>query len=179
MDDFIIIGITAPEFFEGEAESIQQILAKDKARFIHVRKPGASLLNFEKLITKISPEFHPRLKIHDHHELIYKYNLGGVHLNSRNPILPKGANSVSKSIHSLDEIDSLSQFDYGFLSPVFDSISKTGYKAAFNLKKIPEFITGKNVIALGGVTPDKIQLLKSLGFRGGAMLGYFFPQAIN
>ncbi|GAA6529534.1 hypothetical protein LPYR103PRE_15070 [Segatella asaccharophila] len=65
--------------------------------------------------------------------------------------------------------------DYVFLSPVFDSISKSGYCSAFPLSALKqaqeEGIIDRKVIALGGVTYDKLPLLESLSFGGGAMLG--------
>ena len=48
-----------------------------------------------------------------------------------------------------------------------------------DLEKISSFIRGKKVIALGGVTPDKFPFLKSKGFLGAALLGYFFPEVLN
>ena len=194
-DEFLIIAITPPMFFDGEVERINNILSSNEVNFVHIRKPYASAKKIEELILSIKPELRCRLKLHDRFELAEKYNLGGVHLNLRNPEysttrLPKdkwnkketicGSNfTISKSLHSLDDFESVTGLDYIFLSPVFDSISKSGYKASFDLEKISSFIRGKNVIALGGVTPDKFPFLKSTGFLGAALLGYFFPEVLN
>ena len=129
----------------------------------------------EKLIEGIKPQFHSRLKLHDHFELIEKYELGGIHLNSRNPLPYPGAKSLSISIHDLNEIEKVQDFDYFFISPVFNSISKQGYNSAFDLNELSKKISGKNAIALGGVTPDKFPLLKTMSFKGAALLGHFFP----
>ena len=171
--DFIIIAITLPYFFTGEAEKINQLLETGEADFVHLRKPGSMIDDMEKLISQINPRFYPRLKLHDHFSLLDKYQLGGIHLNNRNP-QPIPAREISKSIHSYEELDGINQFDYFFISPVFDSISKKGYKASFELEELSHKIKGKNAIALGGVTPDKFPLLKSLGFHGAALLGHFF-----
>lgn len=175
MTDFLIIAVTQPGFYPEESERINEILSAGKARFVHIRKPDLSLSETEKLINGISSDFHKNLKLHDHFELLEKYDLGGIHLNSRNPEKYFASNSVSKSIHSIEEISIVEDLDYFFISPVFDSISKHGYKAAFDLNTLSEEIKGKKAIALGGVTPDKIPWLKSLGFYGAAMLGHFFP----
>ena len=174
--NFLIIAVTPPYFFKGESERINSILSEDQACLIHIRKPGASEKDIEKLIQEISPQYHNRLKLHDHFELLEKYNLGGIHLNSRNPERNLKAKSVSISIHSLDEIEGKENFDYFFISPVFDSISKEGYKAAFDLDVLSKKIRGKKAIALGGVSPEKFSQLKSLGFIGAALLGHFFPK---
>ena len=65
--------------------------------------------------------------------------------------------------------------NYVFLSPIFDSISKQGYRSAFDhatLKKAAhEGIIDHKVVALGGVTRQRISLLAEYGFGGAAMLG--------
>lgn len=184
--DFVIIAITPPVFLKNEAETINKILSDNEAHYLHIRKPGSSESEIVSLLKQIHPSHFSRLKLHDHFQLVSKYNLGGIHLNSRNPeispeILSKDIDnkrfSVSKSVHSVEELDNNSRFDYQFISPVFDSISKKGYNAGFNLTELSDKIKGKNVIALGGVTPDKFPLLKSLGFRGAALLGHFFPDS--
>ena len=182
--EFLIIAVTAPGFYLEEASKINSILANNEATFIHIRKPGSTVGEIETLINEIKPEFHKKLKLHDHFELLEKYNLGGIHLNARNPEAPekfnfpniiKGNMSVSKSIHSLNEIECTEDLDYFFISPIFDSISKKGYKSAYDLNILATKIKRKRAIALGGVTPDKFPLLKGLGFYGAALLGHFFP----
>lgn len=65
--------------------------------------------------------------------------------------------------------------DYVFLSPIFDSISKSGYHSAFTLEVLQQAaahnIIDEKVVALGGVTPDKVKWLRQIGFGGAAMLG--------
>lgn len=177
MDDFLKIAITTPHFFPGEAERIISILQNREVDLVHIRKPESTAYDIKELLDEIPEELHPRLKLHDHFSLLDKYELGGIHLNSRNSQLYPGAKSVSGSIHNLDEIENTDMLDYFFISPVFDSISKQGYKAAFNLDLLSSRIRGRKAIALGGVTPEKFPMLKSLGFYGAALLGHFFPTA--
>lgn len=175
MDKFLVIAITPSEKYHGEAERINQILSNGEAHFVHIRKPNYSAKEIEDIIMKIKPEFHNRLKLHDHFELIDKFSLGGIHLNSRNSLVYPKAKSVSISLHRLEEIQDKDKYDYFFISPVFDSISKKGYKSAFDMMELSKNIQGRNAIALGGVTPQKFPYLKSIGFKGAALLGYFFP----
>ena len=76
------------------------------------------------------------------------------------------------------EYDFADEFDYVFLSPVFDSISKAGYKAGFSMEELQEAssrgIIDEKVVALGGVTFDSIPYLKRLGFGGAAMIGSIY-----
>ena len=78
---------------------------------------------------------------------------------------------LSTSIHSLDEADGLVDFDYAFFGPLFDSISKPGYKgkdlAGF---KLPGHLKTK-LVALGGITPDNITQVFDMGFDKAAILG--------
>ena len=76
------------------------------------------------------------------------------------------------------------EFDYLFLSPIFDSISKGGYKSTFSSEQLIEAskagVIDEKVIALGGITIDKIPYLKRLNFGGVAMLGAIYKvEALN
>lgn len=171
---FIKIAITAENFMENEAEMIEKILSSG-IEYVHIRKPAASRDDIKGLLEKIDPSFYSRLKLHDHFDLAANYRLGGVHLNSRNPAAPAGLLKISRSCHSVNEINevylSATEYEYVTLSPIFDSISKKGYVSAFNLDDLTDKICSKNVIALGGVTPEHFPVLKKAGFYGAAMLG--------
>jgi len=74
--------------------------------------------------------------------------------------------------HSLKELEEHKEkYEYAFLSPIFDSISKIGYKSKFDLKELKEKIANKNIIALGGIDEDKIETCRTIGFAGVAVLG--------
>ena len=167
---FLKIAITAEQFLDNEPAKIRHLLDSG-IDFVHIRKPRASKEELRCLISCIPSSYHPRLKLNDHFELIDEFELGGVHLNSRNPAAPAEAKSISRSFHNLDELEDCARYDYVTLSPIFDSISKIGYRSAFNLDKLKDKIENKNVIALGGVTPDTFPILRDKGFVGGAMLG--------
>lgn len=102
---------------------------------------------------------------------------------------------LSRSLHTLEEVaevvrkrqesspsynqrEQLDCYDYVTLSPVYDSISKQGYQAKFSPEKESVGImlkeaeaAGVHVIALGGVSPEKLGELAEAGFSGCAMLG--------
>lgn len=171
-----LVVITAPVFFSGEPEIIT-MLFNDGLEYLHLRKPGAPQDAEEKLLERIPPEFHDRIVIHENFCLYERQGLKGIHLNSRNPHIPEGyAGHASRSCHSLDEVAACrNQYDYVFLSPVFDSISKKGYNSAFRPEELLHARQsggiGDNVIALGGISSANIGLVRKLGFGGAAVLG--------
>ena len=126
-----LIAITTPGFRENEAGEIRRLLDGGWWR-VHIRKPGSDPESVVRLLREIPRGYYPRLSLHDHFPLAGEFGLGGVHLNSRNPRAPRGWNGlVSRSCHTLEEIQQGDEYDYQFLSPVFDSISKPGYLSRF------------------------------------------------
>lgn len=166
----LTIAITLPGFFDGESRAITAMLADGAYSRVHIRKPGASDAEVERLIRGIPESLRGRLSVHYHHEVARATGCGGIHLSLSAPLVPeRWTGLVSRSLHSIEEIGSES-YDYAFLSPIYDSISKTGYKSRFN----PGELHGKvdsRIFALGGVTPDKFRELSEAGFGGAAMLG--------
>lgn len=171
--EFQIVIITSPRFFPGEAEMLSLLLGGLDCR-VHLRKPGCTERQMRGLIEALPEEFRPELTLQDHLSLAPEYGLGGVHPTSRFPVAPEGwTGLVSRSSHSLGEVAMCRDADYVFLSPVFDSISKSGYSSAFTdaqLRSAPE-IDG-HVYALGGVRPEHFPLLAEYGFGGAALLGH-------
>lgn len=165
------MAVTLPVFFEGEGSAIAAMLGSGVIERVHIRKPGASEDDIRRFVETVPPHLRSRLSLHDCHGLAALYGLG-VHLNARNPLPPSGFRGlVSRSCHSLEEASSPAA--YRFLSPVFDSISKTGYRAAFDLGSLRGKVD-ETFVALGGVTPDRLPLLADIGFGGAAFLGYIW-----
>lgn len=150
--------------------------------YVHVRKPSFSIEDMRSYLNGIPKEYHRRLKLHSHFKLAAEFSLGGIHLNHRSPSIPNGMDaaqlSVSRSCHSIAELECAADFDYVFLSPIFDSISKAGYCSQFSLGALHEFFSRNrqcgNVVALGGVLPEYLYKIKLTGFAGAAFLGYLF-----
>ena len=59
-------------------------------------------------------------------------------------------------------------YDYVFMSPVYDSISKEGYNSPYTAEELrlaaKDKIIDNKVMALGGITPDNILEVKDFGF---------------
>ena len=171
------IVITSPSFTDGEDFFIRRLLSHG-ADLVHLRKPGASEAACAALLESLTAQERSRIVIHDFFELAVPYGLYGIHLNSRRNTIPQGyTGNVSRSCHSLEEVRLWKpQCSHVFLSPVFDSVSKQGYRSAFGeetlAKAAAEGIIDGKVIALGGVTPERIDRLRATGFGGAAMLGH-------
>lgn len=170
----ILIAITPPYFYEGEAETITNALERGFSR-VHIRKPESSREDMARLLTSIPKDLRHKISLHDHHDLAEHFGIGGIHLNKRNPQMPDGWQGIlSMSAHSTEEAQKiLSDFgdrlDYLFLSPIFPSLSKPGYKPLYSFDEHAS-VAGPKVYALGGVTTDKLQLLEKTGFVGATML---------
>lgn len=171
------IAITTEEILPDEAERIVDVLDSGWD-MVHLRHPAASLREMRRLIEAIPQNYHRRLRIHGHFDLTSEFNLGGLHLNRRCPSLPANYRGpFSCSCHSIEEVKRAAACDYVTLSPIFDSISKQGYRAAFSEKELAEIDKTEgsgvitDVIALGGITPERLHEVKRLGFDGFATLG--------
>ena len=170
---FNLVIISEPGFFSGEAEALRRLFDGLECR-VHLRKPGSAEEDMRRLVESLPEELRPRLTLQEHLQLAPEYGVGGVHPTSRFPEIPPcWRGLVSRSCHSLDEVAACQDADYLFLSPIFDSISKSGYRSAFTdaqLRSASE-IDG-HVYALGGVRPENFPLLKEYGFGGAALLGH-------
>ena len=171
-----LIVLTASEWLPDEAAALSALFEQGLQR-LHLRKPAATSAETETFIAGLPAAVRPRIVLHDHFALQPRLGLGGIHLNGRNPVPPSDVTgTVSRSCHSLAEVAAWrDRLDYLFLSPVFDSISKQGYRAGFApeelLRAAREGIIDRRVMALGGITPDNLARVRAWGFGGAAVLG--------
>lgn len=177
-----LIVITLPHFFEGEADALNALFDAG-LEILHLRKPHATLARMKQLLNGIRTEYHARIVTHECFELADEYGLKGIHLNGRNPEPPQGfTRHISCSCHSLPEVVRKKEScQYVFLSPIYNSISKEGYAAAFTPQSLREAadkgIIDHRVMALGGITLSHLPRVKALGFGGAAVLGDLWQQA--
>lgn len=163
-----LIAITTPNFRKNENIAIRRIIDCGWHR-VHIRKPEATQEQLSEFIDSIPLRYRQFISLHDHFDLAVRFGVGGIHLNKRNPEPPyRWKGLISRSCHSIDDIKRYSGLDYLTLSPIYDSISKPGYKSRFN-PEILKKINLKNVYALGGVTFSRLKEIEQLGFDGAAM----------
>jgi thiamine monophosphate synthase len=158
---FLLAVITSPGEVPREAECMEGLLEAGLER-LHLRKPGWAV---EVLLERLAPRWGSRLVVHGSAELAARYGVERVHRVN------------STSVHSWEEFRALPPgLDYAFISPVFDSISKPGYRAAADLLEIPPGPLPCRPVGLGGVSADTIGLMLTRGWTGAAVLGWIWEK---
>lgn len=168
--------MSTPYFFV-EEHQILNTLFDEGLDVLHLRKPGMEPVFSERLLSLISENYRKRIVVHDHFYLKSEFGLKGIHLNQRNPEMPpKYKGHISCSCHTEQEVVAHKRAcNYVFLSPIFNSISKTGYEAPFNEQQLRALkdakVIDRKVMALGGVCLENMERVKALGFGGAVILG--------
>ena len=173
-----IFVITAEKEIDNEIKRIDDLLAQD-VEAIHVRKPGMHIDEMRYYLSSLGENTN-KCMLHQHHALAKEFSVKGLHFTEAARKAGKHLNVADKGIvlsSSFHQMADLKHetfaFDYGFISPVFDSISKPGYNSTFNKEQLFDMNnkTPFPLVALGGVRKDKIKSLECLGFWGVALLG--------
>ncbi|WP_114940747.1 thiamine phosphate synthase [Mucilaginibacter endophyticus] len=175
-----LIVISAPDVVANEAQIISHLFGAGLQR-LHLRKPGWDINRCTDLLTQIDPSHHHAIVCHQHHELAKVFGMDYLHYTESDRIkndqsklgnLVNEGYRLSSSIHDVGVIPTLQGFEYVFLSPVFNSISKPGYQsilpAGFRLNKSMPL---PKVFALGGLDESNLKQIKEMNFDGAAVLG--------
>jgi thiamine-phosphate pyrophosphorylase len=181
---FRLIVITPPATLKNEVDLVEQLF-KNGLQTLHVRKPGMSRSAFRAYLGQFRQQHHRRMVIHSHYSLLHEFSLKGAHLTEKSRRRPLPAayrpklHTLSASIHSVEELNRLRRkYDYIFLSPVFNSISKKGYESSFTETELLAACSGEaKVIALGGTSPATISRLQKMNFAGAAALGFIWENS--
>ncbi len=179
---FNIIIISTEHFFQNEISLLCKFFLVEQG-LLHLRKPHASKEELRNYLLQIPKQFHKKIVIHSHFQLAKEFQLKGVHFtekirkskNIASTLKRKKIKIISSSFHSINEIKrSRREYEYVFLSPIFDSLSKNNYKSGFTLDALKKFLkTNKNnIVALGGINDKNIEKVKKVGFSGAATIGY-------
>lgn len=168
--------ITLPRILKNEAETLAALCGAGVS-VIHIRKPEASEPEIEELLKTLQAlgADMSRLTIHYNEPLARRYGLGGVHLRIEELLAGAGEGlRRSCSAHGWTEAErAATDADYVFLSPLFDSISKPGYRSAIDPAEAAERLRRRKgrIVALGGIRPANIARVRRIGFDGAAVLG--------
>jgi thiamine-phosphate pyrophosphorylase len=178
-----LIIISPPDEYPDEPQVVSQILKRTSAIF-HLRKPGQRGSQLAGYLQQIPAAHHHRIMVHGHPRLLDRFYLRGIHFTERERVRPPGgspaAHAGTSGVPPFIRLSSdrghhrpRGRFDYIFLSPIFESISKPGYPAAFDHMELKRFLscTGHTVVALGGIDAARVATAVSLGFKGIAALG--------
>lgn len=172
----MIIVLSHPEQQKNETSLINQLFEEGLTLF-HLRKPNATEQEVQAILAEIQPQYRERIVLNGFYHLSEQYGIHRFHFSTdrrnkgeHNDWIKKG-NVLSTSTHSFEEYKTLDNcFDYVFLSPVFDSISKPSYKKVqfkINNREKSEI----KLIALGGIEAVNCNALKNIGFDGIGILG--------
>ncbi|WP_276378697.1 thiamine phosphate synthase [Flavobacterium sp. H4147] len=175
-----MIVITNPFFVEDEIHILHSLL-EEGLSLLHIRKPNFSELKMAQFIHHIKLEFRANLVLHHHHQLAEDFGIERFHfsekdrksLNDLPAKFSKPCRPKSTSTHSIEDFNSLENFDYAFLSPVYKSISKQNY---FPEKDLFEAIKSRTnhqtkMTGLGGIDSENIHEVLEKGFDDVALLG--------
>jgi thiamine-phosphate pyrophosphorylase len=147
---------------------------------LHLRKPKLSSENMKKFLDDFSEEYQKKIIIHTHHNLIWDYNLKGIHLTKAHK-KDKYKNWFQRRLYkfkrkdmirttSCGSVSSLAvlykEFEYVMLTPVF--ASKQAHRPNFSRSTLDIITTKfpKKIIARGGATMADIETAKEIGFSG-------------
>ena len=175
--------LSSPYIIHKEIITVKSFLREDDNIF-HLRRYKFSEEDVATFLSSFSEEERKQIVLNHHHFLASEFGINRLHFSEKDRIeigdekiekLHSLGFILSTSVHTVDDFQKLnSVFQYAFLSPVFDSISKENYKAViFDLANIRKDI---KLIALGGVTIENFNEALNLGFDGVAFLGGVWNQ---
>lgn len=175
-----MIVISNPTKITNEINIINSLFEEGMELF-HIRKPDYSKEEIRFYLSEINSKYFPQLVLHQHHDLAEEFKIERLHFRVKDRqkapvrfLKPDGCKSVSTSIHSIEDFNSLSNvFDYAFLSPIYPSISKENYVPKNDVFEEIKKRTNQHtkLVALGGITSENIKKAITNGFDDVALLG--------
>ncbi|MES2575661.1 MAG: thiamine phosphate synthase [Bacteroidota bacterium] len=177
-----MIVITNPIPTANEISTIHALF-ENGLELLHIRKPDFLEDEIKFFLSKIKSDWKHQLVLHSHHQLASEFGINRIHFTEKTRVetseeslknFKKRGFILSTSVHQMIDFEKLSNyFDYAFFGPVFESISKLNYISNLDFKK--ELKQKKNsttaLVALGGITSDRIKIALEYGFDDVALLG--------
>ena len=192
--------ISPEDHDERELPALPSLFAAGLEHY-HLRKPAWDRARLASWIRSLPTEFHPRLVLHAHHDLVSDFALGGLHFRDSAchgrpahdptwhghlardlaPPSPAPHAFTTRACHDLPALLlSLGHCSRVLLSPIFPSLSKPGRvpspalahsTIAFALEARTPAQRRTEVVALGGIDATRLSACRSLGFDAAAVLG--------
>ncbi|WP_158962252.1 thiamine phosphate synthase [Myroides fluvii] len=183
--------VITPAYHSQELSLANEMLERGLP-LLHIRKPHFTFDALQRWVQNISYQHSNRLVIHippsvmnnngqvfqQYIELINSLKAQFAHLSTTNCSFvnncPLKMPYLSTSVHNLTECEKLStSHQRVFLSPIFSSISKKDYHPTIDWSA---FLQEWNypwikTVALGGITPNHLPAIRSMGFTDFALLG--------
>ncbi|MFV5698235.1 thiamine phosphate synthase [Flavobacterium sp. ZT3R17] len=177
-----MIVISNPTPIENEINLIHQLF-KEGLQLFHVRKPDFSTAEIKAFLSEIKSDYRQNLVLHSHHQLASAFGIHRIHFTEkkRNETPEESFKkwkgnrfTLTTSVHSMTDFEELSNvYDYAFFGPVFESISKPNYISNIDFEKeLKQRNNNKTaLIAVGGITSERIKTALKYGFEDVALLG--------
>ena len=178
--------ISTPDERPSEVAIVETLFAAGLERF-HLRKPGWKSEQVALWLESMPARWRGQIVLHSHAHLAPCFRVGGIHFRDDGDAPEEPAPRVppdcltSLSCHDLAAVKrALGRYDSIFFSPVFSSLSKPGYGPAPGhvLQELQAILLARGpakrrtkILALGGVTAQRLHDCRSLGFDGVALLG--------
>lgn len=171
-----LVVMTVPEFFV-EEDRILAALFDEGMEDLHISKPGASPVYYERLLSLLPYECHRHITVHEHFYVKSEYELEGIHLASASDEPPAGYRGYYS--RTCTDFESLGKAKrrarYVFLKDIFRSEDDAATGPSFTSEELAEArkcgLIDRHVYALGGVTADNIKAAKDMGFGGVVVCG--------
>lgn len=183
-----LIVISSEVDVENEVSIVNELFYEGLELF-HLRKPEWPVEMQRDFLKKVNPDFLNNISVHQNYQTVSEFDLKYCHVKekdrraySQEDSLNAAVGKIKKStsFHDYNELQFQSHlWDYCFLSPVFDSLSKPGYKSSFKKDFQIEADLYQRVFALGGVTQNNIEEIFKKEFYGAAVLGEVWQDPIN
>ncbi|NJK97818.1 MAG: thiamine phosphate synthase [Bacteroidales bacterium] len=160
-------------------ESVITGMLQNGLSHFHLRKPDLNINEYRKIIELIPAEFHKRIVLHSHFELLNEFDLKGYYITSseRGVVAePQGNHIRSTFANSFDELENLDgKYDYFLMGPIFKSISKPNLTVKFNHEYLRSEFNSRQlrskVLAIGGIRENSTEMAINYGFDGVVILG--------
>lgn len=172
-----MIIISNPTAIANEIKTIHALFECGLELF-HVRKPDFSAEEIKTFVTAIGLEYRNKLVLHSHHHLAKKLGINRIHYTEKERHssinITDSDRIISTATHSIKDFNHLENcFDYAFLSPVYNSISKENYNPKIDLLNAVKNRTNFNtkLVALGGIEAQNIKKTLDAGFDDVVLLG--------
>lgn len=202
----VALVVIAPEHEDPREIAVLGDLFASGLKRYHLRRPHASSAELDAWLTALPDAWRPRIVLHQHHHLVERHGLGGVHWRDTDrsdpegrgvPAEPRGAGDggtsparpsfTSRSCHDLTRLrKAFGTCDAVFFGPLFSSLSKPGYgprheqpngAASALLAARTASERRTAVFALGGITAATAPRALALGFDGVGVLGAVWHSA--
>ncbi|GEO07248.1 hypothetical protein AAE02nite_49120 [Adhaeribacter aerolatus] len=158
---------------------------------LYLRTNSVQEIDWKYILNNINPAYQERVIVPvQAKEIVPEYNLiwhwKEAERKTMPPQMKLPANVYSTSVHALPNIlNLLPAFRYVFYSPLFESISKPGYRPLHSPEEIKRTLLNLRqaksklplIMGLGGITATNIKLVKELGLDGATLMGALWQAA--